>query len=149
MWWFFVGRKQSLQQMPNASRKVCFFEVRGDGFDPDKIVGGGRPETPNWNDIPELLRNWAQYKASRFLSPPGVEAGTLLASGSQDPRCWWTLVDNIVENDYSLAAGRYKPQLAEKAPDDDPTQLIRETLAMERDIAIGLERLLARVESVE
>jgi hypothetical protein len=38
-----------------ATRHVWFYEVRNDGYDPDKIQGGGRPETPDKNDIPELL----------------------------------------------------------------------------------------------
>ncbi len=46
----------------------------------------------------------------------------------------------------NLAAGRYRPQIAEKAPDDDPAQLIRETLAIEREIAEGLEKLLKEIE---
>ena len=119
------------------------------GFDPDKISGGGRPETPERNDIPDLLNEWKAYKESKFSNPPGVEAGTLLQPGSDEPRCWWTTIKFVAENDYNLAAGRYKPQIAEKAPDDDPAQLIRETLAIERDIAGGLEKLLQEVEAVE
>jgi len=46
-----------------------------------------------------------------------------------------------------LAAGRYKPQIAEKAPDDDPAELIRETLAIEHEIAGGLEKLLKEIET--
>jgi type I restriction enzyme M protein len=125
--------------------KVWFYEVRADGFDPDKISGGGRPETPERNDIPNLLSQWAGYKKSGFKDIPGVEAGTLLPSGSDETRCWWTTVKSIVENDHNLAAGRYKPQIAEKAPDDDPAELIRETLAIEREIAGGLEKLLQEV----
>ena len=30
--------------------------LRNDGYDPDRIQGGGRPETPEKNDIPGLLR---------------------------------------------------------------------------------------------
>src|SRR5207245_2098547 len=41
-----------------ATEKVWFYEVRNDGYDPDKILGGGRPETPDRNDIPDLLRQW-------------------------------------------------------------------------------------------
>jgi hypothetical protein len=58
-----------------------------------------------------------------------------------------TSIKTVAENDYNLAAGRYKPQIAEKAPDDDPAQLIRETLTIERDIAGGLEKLLREVEN--
>jgi type I restriction enzyme M protein len=129
--------------------KVWFYEVRADGFDPDKISGGGRPETPERNDIPDLLSQWKVYKDSRFLNPPGVEAGTLLPPGSEAPRCWWAIIKAVAENDYNLAAGRYKPQIAEKAPDEDPAELIKETLVLERDIADGLEKLLREVEAVE
>ena len=82
--------------------KIWFYEVRADGYDPDKITGGGRPETPDRNDIPDLLKQWATYKASGFKKPPGVEAGTLLEPESEDLRCWWALTNKIAENDYIL-----------------------------------------------
>jgi len=126
--------------------KIWFYEVRADGFDPDKISGGGRPETPERNDIPDLLVRWATYKQSRFSNPPGVEAGTMLPAGSEETRSWWASVGQVAENDYNLAAGRYKPQIAEKAPDEDPAELIRETLAIEREITEGLEKLLGELE---
>jgi type I restriction enzyme M protein len=129
--------------------KVWFYEVRADGFDPDKIQGGGRPETPDRNDIPDLLAQWNRYKKSGFRDIPGVEAGTLLPPGSDNPRCWWATIKAVAENDYNLGAGRYKPQLAEKAPDDDPAELIRETLAVEREIASGLEKLLQEAGGTE
>ncbi len=128
---------------------VWFYDVRADGFDPDKISGGGRPETPERNDIPDLLSQWAQYRKSGFKHLPGAEGGTLLPTGTDEIRCWWTKVNSIIENEYSLAPGRYKPQVAEKAPTDNPMELIRETLALERDIAHGLEELLREVEAVE
>ena len=129
--------------------KVWFYEVRNDGFDPDKIQGGGRPETPEKNDIPDLLARWTEYRTSGFKKAPGVEGGTLLKAESEDPRCWWTTAKAIVENDYNLAAGRYKPQVAEKAPEEDPAQLIREVLETEREIEGGLEKLLKEVEAGE
>ena len=126
--------------------KIWFYEVRADGFDPDKISGGGRPETPERNDIPDLLAQWATYKQSKFAKAPGVEAGTVLPAGSEETRSWWASVERVAENDYNLAAGRYKPQIAEKAPDEDPADLIRETLAIEREITTGLEKLLGELE---
>ncbi|MFH0729377.1 MAG: class I SAM-dependent DNA methyltransferase [Pseudomonadota bacterium] len=139
-----INRKSKIK---NA--KVWFYEVRADGFDPNKISGGGRPETPERNDIPDLLSQWALYKKSGFKDLPGAEGGTLLPTGTDKIRSWWTTIKSIAENDYNLAASRYKPQIAEKAPNDDPTQLIRETLAIEQDIANGLEKLLREVEAVE
>ncbi len=129
--------------------KVWFYEVRADGFDPDKISGGGRPETPEKNNIPDLLVQWGDYKKSGYKKPPGVEGGTLLEAGSEEPRCWWTTMKTVVENDYNLAAGRYKPQISQEVPDDDPAELIRETLAIENDITNGLEKLLQDVEALE
>jgi type I restriction enzyme M protein len=126
---------------------VWFYEVRNDGYDPDKIVGSGRPETPEKNDIPDLLRQWKTYKASGFTAPPGVEAGTLLAPDSEEPRCWWAGLETLAENSYNLAAGRYKPQIAERPPDEDPAELIREGLAIEREITVGLENLLKEIEA--
>lgn len=127
--------------------KVWFYDVRADGYDPDKITGGGRPETPERNDIPDLLAQWTSYKRSGFKITPGVEAGTLLEPGNAEPRCWWTPLKAIAENDYNLAAGRYKPQMAEKTPDEDPAHLIRQVISLERDITDRLEQLLKDVES--
>ena len=124
----------------NAS--VWFFEVKNDGFDPDKIIGGGRAQTPEKNDLPGLLRQWAEFKASGFKKPPGVEGGTLLAAGEPEPQCWWASTTALAENEFNLAAGRYKPQVADAAPEEDPADLIRETLEKERSIVAGLDGLL-------
>jgi len=133
----------------NDNKKIWFYEIRADGYDPDKISGGGRPETPERNDIPDLLINWKRYRDSKFADPPGVESGTLLPSGSEETRCWWTTIKSITENDYNLAAGRYKPQVAEKTPDEDPVEIIRETLKLEKEIAEGLEKLLIDKEAIK
>ncbi|MCK4962921.1 MAG: N-6 DNA methylase, partial [Anaerolineales bacterium] len=140
-------RPQNGDRKTKTKGKVWFYEVKNDGFDPDKIVGGGRPETPEQNDIPELLSQWRAYKESKFKNQPGVEANTLIEPETDLPRCWWATVKSIADNDYNLAAGRYKPQVAEAAPDDDPADLIREVLAVEKKITNGLERLLHEVEA--
>jgi type I restriction enzyme M protein len=127
--------------------KVWFYEVLNDGYDPDKIEAGGRPETPEKNSIPDLQKTWRSYKESGFSQPPGVEAGTLLPPGSEEPRCWWAPSQLIVENDYNLAAGRYKPQVTEKAPEEDPEELIQDVLNLEKEIVTGLEELLQKVRS--
>ena len=128
-----------------VTEQVWFYEIRNDGYDPDKIQGGGRPETPEQNDIPDLLKAWADYKASRFEQPPGAEASVVLEPGSE-PRCWWASFETIAESDYNLAASRYKPRVAEPVPDEDPVELISEVLAVEREITVELEKLLSEVE---
>ena len=129
-----------------ATRHVWFYEILNDGYDPDRIQAGGRPETPEKNDLLGLLTAWTNYKASRFQHPPGVEAGTVLEPGTDEPRCWWASFETVAENDYNLAAPRYKPHVAQEVPDEDPAELVREVLAIEREIAEGLEKLLSVVE---
>ncbi len=129
-----------------ATKQVWFYEIRNDGYDPKKIQGGGRPETPEKNDVPGLLAAWTDYKSSRFQTAPGVKTGIVLDSGSDEPRCWWAPFETIADNDYNLAASRYKPLIAKEVPDEDPVELIREVLAIEREITAGLEKLLSELE---
>ena len=78
-----------------------------------------------------------------------MEGGTVLPAGNDEVRCWWATIRSIVENEYNIAAGRYKPQIADKAPNDEPTELIRETLIIEREIIEGLESLRRKIEGIE
>ncbi len=69
--------------------------------------------------------------------------------GTEEAKCWWAKISTVAENDYNLAAGRYKPQVAEKAPEEDPAELIRKTLKVERAIATDLESLLEELGTVK
>jgi type I restriction enzyme M protein len=131
-----------------ATEKIWFYEVKNDGFDPDKIQSGVRPETPEKNDIPGLLAKWAEYKKSNFKLPPCTEGNTVLEPGSEEPKCWWVSYDTIEGGDFNLSASRYRPQIGEEVPDEDPADLIREVLATEKEITAGLEKLLKAVELV-
>ncbi len=57
-------------------------------------------------------------------------------------------LDRIVANEYNLAAGRYKPQVAGAAIEEDPAELIEETLSLKREIISGLKKLLAEVKAL-
>lgn len=129
--------------------KLWFYEVRNDGYDPDRIVGGGRPDTPEKNMIPDLVAQWKAYKKGGFKTPPGHEANTLLQPGSDEPSCWWATVEKIGQEGWNLAASRYKPQIAEKPPKEDPVELIEEILGLEDEITKGLKKLLAEIQPVE
>jgi type I restriction enzyme M protein len=130
-------------------RQVWFFDVKNDGFDPDKILGGGRQQTPEENDLPELIRLWSEYKASGFKKPPGVVTGTVLSADAQELQCWWTNCSTIADCDFNLATGRYKPLRSERGPDEDPAELIRKALDVELKITTGLEQLLKRIEETK
>jgi len=131
-----------------ATQKTWFYEVKNDGFDPDKIQGGGRPETPERNEIPSLMIAWAKYKESGFQDPPGEKANTILTPGSDEPKYWWAEYDVIEGNDFNLTASRYKPQIGEDVSDEEPADLILDVLEIERKITYGLENLLKDVEAV-
>ena len=73
--------------MTKTKPEVWFYEIQNDGYDPDKIQGGARPETPESNSIPDLLAPWDEYKASGYRLPPGVEATAVFDTGSDEPRC--------------------------------------------------------------
>jgi type I restriction enzyme M protein len=132
-----------------STGKVWFYEVKNDGFDPDKITGGGRPETPDKNDIPELIKQWHQYKDSNYKKPLGDEAGAILPPETEEPTSWWATSESIVANEYNLAAGSYKPQIAETAPEEKPDQLIKEILSIENSITSGLKTLLNEIGANE
>jgi type I restriction enzyme M protein len=127
--------------------KVWFYEIRNDGYDPDKISGGGRPETPAQNDIPGLMTEWEKYRKSGFKTPPGPEGNTILEAGSEEPKCWWVSLDALKDNEWNLAAGRFKPTVQQKRADEDPAELIRGVLGDEKELVYGLERLLKDVEA--
>jgi type I restriction enzyme M protein len=131
----------------HSTDKVWFYEVKNDGFDPDKIQGGGRPETPEKNDIPPLLAEWRKYKGSGFKKIPGIEAATILEPGSEPPSSWWATQKVLADNEFNLAAARYKPRVANAIVEENPAQLIREVLEHEREIQEGLEKLLVAVEA--
>lgn len=139
--------KTPLEGRASATNRIWFYEIRNDGYDPDKIQQGGRPETPKENDIPSLVAAWSQYEASRFAKTPGIETGRVLPAGSAEPCSWWASIEGIAENDFNFASFRYKPLVAEEVPDEDPVELIREVLALEKEVSQGLKSLLQDLDS--
>ncbi|MFZ1979519.1 MAG: class I SAM-dependent DNA methyltransferase [Bacteroidota bacterium] len=136
-----VFRKPKGEKKKDARSKVWFYEIKNDGLDPDKITGGGRPETPEQNDIPNLISQWKKYKASDYEKPPGIEANSTLPVGSKVSACWYATYEIIERADFNLTAGRYKPQIAEKASDEDPTKLVQNALELEKDIIAKMDKL--------
>ena len=141
-----VFRRPPKDSSPTV-KKMWFYEIVNDGYDPDKVEGGGRAETPEKNDIPDLLAQWDNYRQSGFKTPPGPQASAHLEPGREIPKCWWANVKALDANDYNLAAGRYRPQISEAVPEEEPTVLIREVLDIEKKITKELETLLAELES--
>ena len=132
-----------------ATQKVWFYEVKNDGYDPDKIQGGGRPETPEKNEIPNLMKAWDIHKETGFHNPPGEQANAILKFGAGEVKCWWADYEVIEGSDFNLTASHFKPQIREEVPDEDPANLIRDMLEIEQKISLGLENLLRDVEAAK
>jgi type I restriction enzyme M protein len=126
---------------PTSARNVWFYEIKNDGYDPEKVSGGGRVETPGENGIPTMLEAWAVYKASGFQKPPGPEANTLLDAGEEEPSCWWASIYTLAENSYNLSAGTYRPRATNIVEHHCPQKLIAELLETEESIVTGLRHL--------
>ncbi len=133
---------EAISKPPASSkRSVWFYEIKNDGYDPDKVSGGGRFETPNENGIPALLKTWKKYKASDFKKTPGPEANTLLEADAEDLVCWWAPIEKVTDSGYSLSASSYKPSQVNGTNEDDPKELISELVGIETDILSGLQQL--------
>ena len=144
-----VFHKPKSEKKKDVKRKTWFYEIKNDGFDPDKITGGGRPQTPEQNDIPDFISQWKKYKTSDYENPPGIEANSILPAGSEEPTCWYATFEIIEESDFILTAGKYKPRIVEKGSDEDPTELVRKSLKIEKEIVDGLNNLLDEIGKLE
>jgi type I restriction enzyme M protein len=99
---------------------VWFYDLTADGFSLDD------KRTPiEANDIPDVLAKW-----------PGREEG---------PNSYRVPVEKIRENDWSLAAGRYKPVTTEAVNHDAPGEILSDVLKLENEIIQRGEALLARL----
>ena len=66
------------------------------------------------NDIPDVLAKWSGREES--------------------PNSYRVPIDKIRENDWSLAAGRYKPVITEAVNHDTPAEILGEVLNIESEI---------------
>ncbi len=99
--------------------------------------------------IDDLLRQagWDPSRKAEVLTEVTIrDIARTPASGSTPSKSWWVTNDVLEAEQHNLSASRYKPQISEKPPEDDPADLIRETLKLERQITQGLEKLLEEVD---
>ena len=135
------SRSVGVSPTSSSSNKVWFYEIKNDGYDPDKVSGGGRVETPDQNGIPDLIDAWTIYKASSFQNPLGPEANTLLDVEAVEPSCWWAPISTLAESNYNLSAGTYRPRTTNVEEYHCPQELIAELLETEEAIVNGLRHL--------
>lgn len=107
-------------QKGTPTKSVWFYELTADGFSFDDN------RTPiEANDIPDVLAKW-----------PVREEGQ---------NSYQVLIEKIRENDWSLAAGRYKSITTEVVSHKTPTDILGVVLKLENDIIARGSALLAQL----
>lgn len=104
-----------------GTKSVWFYDITADGFSFDDK----RAPTDS-NDIPDVIARW-----------PTREEG---------PNSYRVTIDKIEANDWSLAAGRYKPMTAEFVPHDNPAKILADVLQMENEIVLRVNSLISEIE---
>jgi len=76
---------------------------------------------------------------------PCLRCRVAVPHGTDEPTCWWATRERLAEGDYNLGAGQWKPRVAEKANDEDPRELVADTLGDYRNVVAGLEKLMSEL----
>lgn len=115
-----VGTAALVFEKGKSTKNVWFYDITADGFSLDDN------RTPiEADDIPDVVAKW-----------PKRDEG---ANSYRVP------IEKIKENDWSLAAGRYKPVNAEAVNHDAPADILGEILKVENEIADRGKALLAQI----
>ena len=117
-----VGTAALIFEKGSATKSVWFYDLTADGFSLDD------KRTPiEANDIPDVLAKW-----------PTREEG---------PNSYLVPIEKIRENDWSLAAGRYKPMSTASASHDAPAEILGDVLKIEGEIIRCGNALLAHLNA--
>jgi type I restriction enzyme M protein len=106
-----------------ATEKVWFAQMKADGFSLDQKR---RPVTQN--DIPDILRKWAEGDPTSVTSRTG--------------QSFFVPVAEIRKNDYQLSSGRYSELEVIEEEHKSPKDIILELIEDEKKIAAALDDLL-------
>jgi len=96
-------------QKGTPTKSVWFYDMTADGFSLDD-----KRTQIEANDIPDIIAKWPQRE-----------------EGSNSYR---VSIEKIKENDWSLAAGRYKPVTNDAVKHDKPTEILADVLNIENEI---------------
>lgn len=115
-----VGTAALIFEKGKATQSVWFYDITADGFSLDD------KRTPiDANDIPDVLAKW-----------PNREEG---------PNSYRVPIAKIRENDWSLAAGLYKPVTTTAVNYDAPAEILGDVLKLENEIIRHGNALLAHI----
>jgi len=140
-----IFNKPAEGQKPKLD-KVWFYDVTNDGYDPEKVSGGGRVETAIDNQIPNLLELWRKWKQSGFTEVPGVASDVVLDADAPEPRSWWADKSWVVDNNYNISASNYKPTRRSIVSDLNLDKLMADVASDYSSVSKGLEALLRDIK---
>src|SRR6202158_1915711 len=104
------------------TENVWFYDITADGFSLDD------KRTPiDANDIPDVVAMWPER--------------------DEGPNSYRVPIEKIRENDWSLAAGRYKQVTTEAVNHDAPAEILGEVLKLEVEITKSGDALLAKLSA--
>jgi len=104
-----------------GTQSVWFYDLTADGYSLDD------KRTPiEANDIPDVLAKWPERQ--------------------EGPNSYRVPIEKIRANDFSLAAGRYKPVIVETTKHDGPTIILSDILKLEGQIAESAKRVMAELK---
>jgi type I restriction enzyme M protein len=116
-----VGTAALIFQKGSPTKSVWFYDLTADGFSLDD------KRTPiDVNDIPDVLAKW-----------PRREEG---------PNSYCVPIEKIKENDWSLAAGWYKPTTNQAVNHDAPSEILADVLKIENEIIRRGSALIAQTK---
>ena len=115
-----VGTAALIFQKGNSTKSVWFYDITADGFSLDD-----KRLPIEANDIPDVLTKWANREEGK--------------NSYQVP------IDKIKENDWSLAAGRYKQVSNITVNHESPKEILDDVLKLENEIIRRGEALLAEI----
>ena len=115
-----VGTAALIFQKGAPTQSVWFYDMTADGFSLDD-----KRSPIDANDIPDVLTKW-----------PNRDEG---------PNSYRVPIEKIKANDWSLAAGRYKPVTTEVANHDDAAEILGDVLKLESEIIKRGNALLTQI----
>ena len=119
-----VGTAALIFQKGPPTKSVWFYDLTADGFSLDD------KRTPiESNDIPDVLGKW-----------PAREEGK---------NSYCVPIEKIKKNEWSLAAGRYKPVTTAAVNHDAPPDILRAILKVESEIMNRADALLDKIKSLK
>jgi type I restriction enzyme M protein len=128
--------RESLFEDKPATELVWFYEIKNDGYDPDKITGGGRPETPEKNDIPDLINKWNDIK----------NPDSKILRALKLYQYYHTIAKNQSAGGLPLIKSPRMITIYLKVSDENPVELIKEVIKIENQITDKLNALLKEIE---